>query len=66
MKKPKIGEIVTYNCPALLLVRAARTAKGKVIRYTKSGKNILVEDVEIQSGETQLYEHYIALEQIVS
>lgn len=63
-KELSAGDIVTYSYPGL--ISASGITTGKVIRVSRSGTSVLVEDIEIQKGETKLYQHWISKKQIQS
>ena len=61
----KIGDIITYNYPAVPLVSFGGYGEGKIIKFCKN-ESIMVEDIEIQPGEYKLYKHIINKDQIIS
>lgn len=65
-KQKTIGLTVTYSFPGLMLVSAAGTTQGKIIRLSTKRSNVLVEDIAIEPGETKLYQHWICADQITS
>ena len=62
----KPGDIIGYTYPGLTLVYSSGNDKGVFIRFTKNGKNIVLEDCEVQAGETKKYQHYISKSQITN
>jgi len=60
----KIGDVVQYKSPGMTLVSGDALHKGKVLRVSKSGKNVLLEDIEIDKRETKLYQRWICANQI--
>lgn len=65
MNTLQIGSIVQYSFPGIMTMHDSGATKGRIVKFSKSGKAILVEDIEAEPQHNgKLYQYWIDIQQV--